>query len=107
MNFTIDFTHIYFFLRLNSLSHGLSVESLQPELYAQTSTESVSDSLDGDVEVISSAPINSPLGEIHFVVRYDFLKKNLLVQVAECRYLPLSANSTCEGRKSNSTRSHS
>ena len=82
-----------------SLTHGMSVESLQPELYAQTSTESVpEESVDGcetEAEASlagTSAGGSAPLGEIHFSVVYDFAKKNLIVKVIEARQLPRPAN---------------
>lgn len=74
----------------------MSIESLQPELYAQTSVESTEgSSIDagiggcGDVDLNLDGPIEStPLGQIHFSLVYDDHKKVLTVRVVEACHLP-------------------
>ena len=89
-----------FFLLLidgDSLTPEVSIESLQPELYAQTSVESVEGaSMDaglcgyGDVDLHFDGPIEAtPLGQIHFSLIYDDHKKILLVKIVEACHLPL------------------
>lgn len=82
----------------NSLTPEVSIESLQPELYAQTSVESVEGSsmeagpggLYGDVDLHLDGPIEStPLGQIHFSLIYDDHKKALMVKIVEACHLPL------------------
>ena len=80
-----------------SLTPEVSIESLQPELYAQTSVESMEGmSMDaglcgyGDVDLHFDGPIEAtPLGQIHFSLIYDDHKKNLLVKIVEACHLPL------------------
>lgn len=74
----------------------MSVESLQPELYAQTSVESMEGaSMDaglcgyGDVDLHFDGPMETtPLGQIHFSLIYDDHKKTLLVKIVEACHLP-------------------
>lgn len=82
----------------DSLTPEVSIESLQPELYAQTSVESVEgSSMDagpgggyGDVDLHFDGPIEStPLGQIHFSLIYDDHKKSLMVKIVEACHLPL------------------
>ncbi|KAI9558523.1 syptotagmin 17 [Daphnia sinensis] len=78
------------------LTPEVSVESLQPELYAQTSVESVEGaSMDaglcgyGDVDLHFDGPMETtPLGQIHFSLIYDDHKKTLLVKIVEACHLP-------------------
>ena len=80
-----------------SLTPEVSIESLQPELYAQTSVESMEGvSMDaglcgyGDVDLHFDGPIEAtPLGQIHFSLIYDDHKKTLLVKIVEACHLPL------------------
>lgn len=83
---------------VRSLTPEVSIESLQPELYAQTSVESVDggSSMDacgvvnGDVDLHFDGPIEStPLGQIHFALIYDDHKKALMVKIVEACHLPL------------------
>ncbi|XP_046645141.1 synaptotagmin-17-like isoform X1 [Daphnia pulicaria] len=79
------------------LTPEVSIESLQPELYAQTSVESMEGvSMDaglcgyGDVDLHFDGPIEAtPLGQIHFSLIYDDHKKILLVKIVEACHLPL------------------
>ncbi len=81
----------------DSLTPEVSIESLQPELYAQTSVESMEGvSMDaglcgyGDVDLHFDGPIEAtPLGQIHFSLIYDDHKKILLVKIVEACHLPL------------------
>lgn len=73
------------------------MESLQPELYTQTSTESVpdesSDGFDGEIEMSctdagsGNVGVGAALGELHLGVVYDFTKKHLEVRVIGARQL--------------------
>lgn len=85
----------------DSLTPEVSIESLQPELYAQTSIESMEGSsmdpatgpalvTNGDVDLHFDGPIEStPLGQIHFALIYDDHKKALMVKIVEACHLPL------------------
>ena len=72
------------------------MESLQPELYAQTSLESMEGSCDGgdsdgDGDVDPNCDVRlraSPLGQIHFSLAYDEQKKMLIVKIIEASHLP-------------------
>lgn len=76
----------------SSLTPEVSIESLQPELYAQTSVESAEVSsieAGGFGEVDLDGPVEStPLGQVHFSLVYDDHKKVLTVRIIEACHLP-------------------
>ena len=93
---------------IDSLTPEVSIESLQPELYAQTSVESMEgSSMDaggcgGDVDLHYDGPIEStPLGQIHFSLIYDDHKRAFMVKIVEACHLPLpkSADDTSTGQQ--------